>query len=204
MKSAFAYVTLILLCSLSGTALAADWVPLATPGSPDQYSYDRSKLTIKDDEVTYWKKVVFSTPQNLGGRDVTSGLLREQVHCVDHTAKLISYLYYSATGETVDYVAKVDADPTPIIPDSVGDAYESKLCPIVWQKQEENRIKAQQKAAQAELAAALKEKEKECPPPPQPPAPSAATPERPTAAPSLPELKPAPALPMPQIEEQLY
>lgn len=195
MKSAFTLATSVVLMTLCSTSRAADWVPLVTAGTQDQYSYDRSKLSIKDDEITYWKKVVFASPQNFGGHEVASGLLRERLHCAEHTAKLVSYLYYSASGDTVEYVANHEAEATPIIPDSVGDAYESRLCPLVWQKQEENRIKAEQKAAQAELDA-LKKADQTAQPVPTPPATPAASGSAPATAPA--------ALPPPQIKEQLY
>ena len=136
---------------LCGVTHAADWIALGKAGAVDQYYYDRSKLTIKDEEITFWKKVVFATPQAIHGKEVTSGLLRERIHCADHTAKLISYLYYSASGDTVQYIAKDESDAAPIIPDTVGDAFEQKLCPLVWRKQDEARIKAEQKAAEGEL-----------------------------------------------------
>jgi hypothetical protein len=143
-----------LFLALAATpALAADWVALGKAGAVDQYFYDRSKLTIKDDQITYWKKVVFAEPQNINGKEVGSGLLRERIDCAEHTAKLISYLYYATTGETVDYIAKDESEAAPIIPDTVGDAFEQKLCPLVWRKQEEARIKAEQRAAEAELSA---------------------------------------------------
>lgn len=192
MKSAFTLAISAMLLALSSASWAADWVPLVTVGTQDQYSYDRSKLSIKDDEITYWKKVVFASPQTFGGHEVASGLLRERLHCAEHTAKLVSYLYYSASGETVEYVTNHEAEATPIIPDSVGDAYESRLCPLVWQKQEENRIKAEQKVAQAELAA-LKKAEQATQPAPSTPVPAASKP----AAPAAP-------LPPPQIKELLY
>lgn len=192
MKSALTLAIPFIFMAHCSSAWAADWVPLVTAGTQDQYYYDRSKLSIKDDEITYWKKVVFASPQNFGGHEVASGLLRERLHCAEHTAKLVSYLYYSASGETVEYVANHEAEATPIIPDSVGDAYESRLCPLVWQKQEENRIKAEQKAAQAELSA-LKKAGQTTPPAPASPAPAAGKPATPAAP-----------LPPPQIKELLY
>ena len=144
----------------SGMAAAADWVALPGAGSADQYAYDRSKLTFKDDAITYWKKVVFKTPQDVHGKVAASGLLRERLDCAEHTAKLVSYLYYSATGETIEYVAQDDSETLPVIPDTVGDAFERVLCPLVWHKQEEARIKAEQKAAAAELAASIREAKK--------------------------------------------
>lgn len=142
-----------LLALVALPAFSADWVALGKAGAVDQYFYDRSKLTIKDDQITYWKKVVFAEPQSINGKDVASGLLRERIDCAEHTAKLISYLYYATTGETVEYIAKDESEAAPIIPDTVGDAFEQKLCPMVWRKQEEARIKAEQRAAEAELTA---------------------------------------------------
>ena len=135
------------------SASAADWAPLGKAGAVDQYFYDRSKLTIKEDQITYWKKVVFAAPQVINGKEVASGLLRERIDCAEHTAKLISYLYYATSGDTVEYIAKDESEAAPIIPDTVGDAFEQKLCPMVWRKQEEVRIKAEQRAAEAELSA---------------------------------------------------
>ncbi len=205
MKSTFLTLNALLALVLANMASAAEWVALPGAGSADQYSYDRSKLTIKDDEITYWKKVVFKTPQDLHGKVAASGLLRERIDCTDHTAKLVSYLYYSATGETVEYVAQDDSEPAPIIPDTVGDAFERVLCPMVWHKQEEARIKVEQKAAAAELAASKKEEKK--PEPKAVKAPEAAV-VAPAAKPAEKEKVPAKApvtpLPMPQIIEQLY
>ena len=138
------------LLFISPTILAADWVPLAPIPNGDSYFYDKSKLVIKDDEITYWKKVQFKTPQTHNGGEVVSGILRERIHCGEHTAKLLTYLYYSAKGDTVDYVAQDDSAPLPIVPDTVGDKFDAVLCPMVWRKQEEARIVAEQKSAELE------------------------------------------------------
>ena len=153
MKLAITILISLTAVPISNSAFGADWVSLGKAGAVDQYSYDRSKLTIKEDQITYWKKVVFVTPQIINGKELPSGLLRERIDCAEHTAKLISYLYYATTGETVEYIAKDESEAAPIIPDTVGDAFEQKLCPMVWRKQEEVRIKAEQRAAEAELSA---------------------------------------------------
>jgi hypothetical protein len=191
MKPAIAVALTICILPWCRIASAADWVPVSSAGAVDQYFYDRSKLTIKDEEITYWKKVIFQSPQSINGKEIASGMLRERIHCAEHIAKLVSYLYYAPGGETVEYVAKDESEPAPIIPDTVGDAFEHKLCPLVWQKQEEARIKAEQKAAQAELAAAKKEEPK-----------VETKPE--TVSPLPGKALPAAPLPMPQVIEQLY
>jgi hypothetical protein len=180
---------------------AAEWVPLPGNGATDQYFYDNSKLVIKDEEITYWKKVVFRTPQLVKGQEAASGILRERIHCGEHTAKLLSYLYYNANGETIDYVAQDDSPAAPIIPDTVGDAFDRVLCPLVWRKQEEARIKAEQAAAEAELKQARKKEE---PARPDLTAPAKPVPPQPPNV-RLPGKTPAvPPLPLPQIMDQLY
>jgi hypothetical protein len=179
----------ILLAAMlvSGHALAAEWVPLPYAGSADQYFYDNSKLVIKDDEISYWKKVIYMTPRAVNGKEAVSGILRERIHCGEHSAKLMSYLYYAASGETIEYKAQDDSLATPVIPDTVGDAFERELCPMVWRKQEEMRIKAEQAGVEAELK----------PAPIKPVAPQAPDVQLPGKQPEAP-------LPMPQIMEQLY
>jgi hypothetical protein len=148
-------VLAILLANVASQA--ADWVPLADTKSVDQYLYDRSKLLIKDEEITYWKKVVFDVPQNVNGHEVLWILTHERIHCGEHTVKRLAQLHYSASGEPTEYVSQAEAKPEPVIPDSADDSSERVLCPQVWQHQEEARIKAEQKAASAELATEAKE-----------------------------------------------
>ncbi|HEY3327924.1 MAG TPA: surface-adhesin E family protein [Novimethylophilus sp.] len=198
----------LLVMLISQPIYAAEWALLPDAGLADQYFYDKSKLVIKDEEVTYWKKVLFKTPQSIKGKEAVSGMLRERIHCGEHTAKLLSYLYYAGNGETLDYVAQDDSASVPIIPDTVGDAFDRVLCPLVWRKQEEQRIKAEQAGVEAELKQAVKKKEEPKPAPamatPSIPAPTKPVPPQlPNVR--LPEKQPAvPQLPMPQIMEQLY
>lgn len=190
---------------VSGHVLAAEWVPLPNAGSADQYYYDKSKLVIKDDEITYWKKVLFKVPQPIKGKEAATGILRERINCSEHTAKLLSYLYYTSSGESIDYVAQDDSAPAPIVPDTVGDAFDQALCPMVWRKQEEARIKAEQAGVEAELKQGEKKKEepKSAAAAPVIPAPAKPTPPQ---VPNVqtPEKQPAASLPMPQVMEQLY
>jgi hypothetical protein len=182
----------ILLAAIlvSGHAFAAEWVTLPYAGSADQYFYDSSKLVIKDDEISYWKKVIYKNPQAVKDKAAVYAILRERIHCGEHSAKLMTYLYYSASGETIEYKAQDDSPATPVVPDSVGDAFERELCPMVWRKQEEMRIKAEQAAAEAELKQGPKKES------------AGATMPAPDVAPTA--KKPEAPLPLPQIMEQLY
>ncbi len=196
---------LFMLLLASQSAIASEWVTLPDTGA-DQYFYDNSKLVIKDDEITYWKKVVFKIPQSVKGREAASGILRERINCAEHTAKQMSYLYYSTSGETIDFMSQEDMPATPVIPDTIGDTYDRVLCPKVWQKQEENRIKTEQTAAETELKKNTfddESKKKSVMPtakPTPPRLPNIRLPEKNTGLPQLPSPQIIPS----QLMEQLY
>jgi len=130
---------LILLPLLLVTAVAnaADWSRMRGVPGNDQHFYDRSKLVVSGNEITYWRKIVFQSPQSVPSGLAASGLLRERIHCSEHTLKLISYLYYSADGGVLEYVDNLEKEASPIIPDTLGDLLEKNLCPQVWQKQKD-------------------------------------------------------------------
>jgi len=131
------------LCALllaPAAAGAADWSSLLGVRGGDQHSLDRSKLVVSGNEITYWRKVVFQTPQSVQGATAASGLLRERINCAEHTLKLISYLYYAADGSVIEYVASREGEPSPIIPDTLGDLLEKRLCPEVWKKKSETAV----------------------------------------------------------------
>lgn len=150
MKRIFLLLLACLATAPSG-ANAADWIKIGSPGVGNQFFYDKTKLFIHGDEITYWKKVVFSAPQPFKDKLAASGLYRERIHCAEHTLKLISYLLYAPSGEPVEYVSSAEGEATPIIPDSLGDVFEKALCPLVRQKQKEDRLKAEAEAAKPPL-----------------------------------------------------
>lgn len=131
----------LVLLLLTFQANAADWIAVQVGTGSDQYFYDRSKIFVGGDEITYWKKAIFRQPQPAKGQFATSGLYRERINCAEHTLKLISYLLYAADNSLIEYVANQEGDASPIIPDSLGDLFEKKVCAIVFQRQEEQRIK---------------------------------------------------------------
>lgn len=145
---------LLLACCLAATTHAADWNRLTRIPGEDQYFYDRSKLVIQGDEITYWKKVVFKQPQAVKNQAAAWVLMRERIHCAQHTLRLISYLYYAADGSTIEYVADHEKEGTPIIPDTLGDAFERHLCELVKARQEEEKAKAEKTAAEKAAAEA--------------------------------------------------
>lgn len=138
---------IILFLLLGQPSHAAEWIKVHTQADGDQYFYDRSKLVISGEEISYWKKVVFKTPVALKGQTASSGLYREHIHCTEHTLKLISYLLYAPDGNAIEYSASHEGDASPIIPDSVGDVFEKTVCELVRQKQESARLKAMEEEA---------------------------------------------------------
>lgn len=165
------HIPLLLLLALLSTmpaANAAEWAAIEGSAESDQFFYDKSKLFISDNEITYWKKVVFLAPRLFKDKPTASALYRERINCAEHTLKQISYLLYAPSGEPAEYVAAATGEATPIIPDSLGDIFEKSLCPLVAKHQEEKRLKEEadklkeesekRKAEQQELQKAEEER----------------------------------------------
>ena len=128
MRRSLIFLTLLLT---SPCVLAADWIKLVIPNTPDKYFYDRSKLVVQGNEVTYWKKVIFKQPQPVKTKFAQAGLMRERIDCKEHTLRLLSYLYQDAQGVVFEYVAESEKESAPIIPETVGDWFEKALCATV-------------------------------------------------------------------------
>jgi hypothetical protein len=135
---------LLLALSASFSAQGAQWIKLSSPAGGDTYFYDKSKLYISGDEITYWKKIIFLSPQETKKGLAASGLYRERIHCAEHTLKMISYLLYDGNGGVIDYVPDHEAPATPIIPDTIGDIFERSLCALVTQHQTEEKKKQEE------------------------------------------------------------
>lgn len=120
----------ILQLLFAGNTLAADWVRIEIPYTEDVYFYDRSKLVVNGNEVTYWKKVQFIPARNVKTFVASSALMRERINCREHTLRLLSFLYHDAQGAQLEYVADADKAEAPIIPDTVGDQFEQVLCAL--------------------------------------------------------------------------
>jgi len=115
---------------LASSVFAADWVRIEIPYTEDVYFYDRSKLVVNGNEVTYWKKVKFMPARNVKTFVASSALMRERINCREHTLRLLSFLYHDAQGAQLEYVADADKAEAPIIPDTVGDQFEQVLCTL--------------------------------------------------------------------------
>jgi len=123
-------LTLFALLLAAPSAFAADWLKLELPNTEDQYFYDRSKLVVQGNEITYWKKVLFKQPQTVKGKLAQSGMMRERIDCKEHTLRLLSSLYHDAQGAIIEYVAEAEKEGAPIIPETVGDWFEQALCAV--------------------------------------------------------------------------
>ena len=115
------------LCVVN-VAQAASWVHLDIPNTDDKYYYDKSKLVIDGEQITYWKKAIFKPQRSVKNQLATSGLMRERIDCHEHTLRLLSFLYHDAKGVVIEYVPEAEKEGVPIIPETVGDWFEQTLC----------------------------------------------------------------------------
>ncbi|MCB6183698.1 hypothetical protein LIN78_09060 [Leeia sp. TBRC 13508] len=120
-------VLFILACN----AKAANWLSVGTLGDANQHAYDASKLSFEAEEVTYWRRIMFSIPIARAQGNVTLGLYRERINCRKHTLQLLDWLLYDAQNRVVERANGLDGEMLPIVPDTIGDAFSTKLCPMV-------------------------------------------------------------------------
>jgi len=123
----------LLLASVAlpvGSALAADWVRV---NAPDQHMhfYYRSKLAIDGDEITYWRRVLFRVPQSTSAGMARMAMYRERIDCRNHTQRTLGYLLYAPGGSVLENVYSPDAPAEPVIPETVGDRFETIMCVFV-------------------------------------------------------------------------
>ena len=125
-------------------ALAAYWVPVTAPDQ-NQHAYDRTKLFVDGDSITYWRRVVFRTPQPTKAGEARMALYRERIDCRSHTQRTLGYLLYAQDGSVIENVYTPKSAAEPIIPGTIGDRYEALMCVFV----DEDREAREQAAKQA-------------------------------------------------------
>jgi hypothetical protein len=126
-----AAVGLALLCAMTSTH-AAEWVRVSTI-DVHQHWYDRSKIYVDGEVVTYWRRVTFRTPQPTKTGMAASAMYRERVDCRTHLHTTLGYLLYSKDHNVLENVRTPDAAPEAIVPETVGDQFEKLMCSLAPQ-----------------------------------------------------------------------
>jgi hypothetical protein len=85
------------------TALAADWVKVPVP-DVNQHGYDRSKVLVEGDGVTYWRRVEFRAPQRAKAGVAGSAMYRERIDCRTHSHRTLGYLLYAQDGTVIEWL----------------------------------------------------------------------------------------------------
>jgi len=129
-----------LLCALPGVR-AAEWVRVSTIDA-HQHWYDRSKIYVDGDGVTYWRRVTFRSPQRSKAGMAASAMYRERVDCRTHLHTTLGYLLYSKEQSILENVHTPDAAPEAIIPETVGDQFEKLMCSLAPQIALEQKAQA--------------------------------------------------------------
>jgi len=125
----------------AAAALGAAWVRVAAPGA-DELWYDREQLVFSANEITFWRRINFVTPQQFKGFQVISAIYREQINCDEHTLRVHVQVFMSVEGAMVDRVNHSAPEALAIVPDTVGAILSRTLCPMVTQRRtNEERIR---------------------------------------------------------------
>ena len=137
------------------TVTAADWVRVPAAGA-DQHFYDRSKLSIRGDEIGYWRKVVFARPVKARSGTARMALHQERINCRDHTLRGLAWQLYADEGAMLDSATQSDAEAVAVVPETIGDRFQAVMCELVAQLRQKDADLARDEAA---LAARRKELE---------------------------------------------
>jgi hypothetical protein len=136
-------------------AAAAEWTRVPTGGG-DQHFYDRAKVSISGDDVTYWRKVVFERPVRARTGSVKSALYRERVSCREHTLRALAWQLFADEGALVEASTQPDAEAAPVVPETVGDRFLDVMCGMAEAKR---RREADLARDEAQLVAKKRELE---------------------------------------------
>jgi hypothetical protein len=157
------FVGAVLALALPMAAGAADWQRVSSVGN-DQHYYDRSKVTIAGDEVTYWRKVVFAKPVRVKSGTAKIALYRERMHCRDHTLRALSWQLLADEGAVIEASNAPEPEPSPVVPETVGDRFQAVMCALADSARQRDvdiaRDEAQLAARRKELEALRAEVER--------------------------------------------
>jgi surface-adhesin protein E len=120
-----------LLCA-AAPLYGAEWVRVSTIDI-NQHWYDRSKVYVDGDLVTYWRRVAFHVPQRTKSGLAASAMYRERVDCRTNMHTTLGYLLYAKDESVLENVRTPDAPAEPIIPGTVGDQFEKLMCSLAPQ-----------------------------------------------------------------------
>lgn len=150
-------VVLALLAAAASpvTGMAADWARVEASGN-DQHAYDRSMISIRGDEITYWRRVTFAKPVRVRTGMAKSAIYQERIHCRDHTVRALAWQVFADEGVTLEASDNADADAVAIVPETVGDRFGSVMCPFVEARRRRDADLARD---EAQLAARRKDLE---------------------------------------------
>lgn len=114
----------------------ADWVDVTVAPGADPAAYDRDKLLVSGDEITYWRRTQFRMPLPTGEELAASARYRESIDCARRTLRTLGYLLYGEDGAVLENVYVPHASAIPIAEGSVAAAFEKALCAVVAAKRE--------------------------------------------------------------------
>ncbi len=137
------------------TGMAADWARVDASGN-DQHAYDRSMISVRGDEITYWRRVTFAKPVRVRTGMAKSAIYQERIHCRDHTVRALAWQVFADEGVTLEASSNADAEAVAIVPETIGDRFGNVMCPFVEARRRRDADLARD---EAQLAARRKDLE---------------------------------------------
>ncbi len=153
-RAPLALAAAVAALALSAPLCAAEWTRVAVKDQHEHY-YDRTKIAIEGERITYWRRVVFRPAQPTRNGLAGTAMYRERIDCALHTHRTLGYLLYAPEGSVLENVYTPEAAADPIIPETVGDRFENAMCALLARERARNvaRRPAAEKSATDPVAA---------------------------------------------------
>ncbi len=120
---------LLLATIIPATAHAATWAYIGTSKTGTDYSYDKDTISRKGTLVTAW---IFSDFTRDKTEKARTGKDQFVVDCEDRTMDVLYSIRYAADGTVISrYDLSSTGKPTPVAPDTIGDAVLVALCAAI-------------------------------------------------------------------------
>lgn len=125
----FAVCGLFPLFLFPSLGMGTTWVILRGPDKDVQHAYDRDRLRIEGQNITFWRRIRFKKPQSSEFGEVGRGIYQERIDCQNQTLQTLFVGLYDAQRRPILERSMAEATQSAIIlPESIGELFQTILC----------------------------------------------------------------------------
>jgi len=120
---------IFLVYVLPSVSMATTWVMLRGPDKEVQHAYDRDRLRIDGQNVTFWRRIKFRKPQSSEFGEVSRAIYQERIDCQNQMLQtLFVGLYDERRHPLLERGMSEVNQSTVILPESIGELFQTAVC----------------------------------------------------------------------------